>query len=86
MDWAVSVIVPFYNAAPWLERCLESLLAQHLCELEIILVDDASTDSSPKIAGRYAGCYPDRIRYLRQESNMGPGAARNAGIALARGE
>lgn len=86
MDWAVSVIVPFYNAAPWLERCLESLLAQHLCELEIILVDDASTDSSPKIAGRYAVCYPDRIRYLRQESNMGPGAARNAGIALARGE
>ncbi|EFL84529.1 hypothetical protein HMPREF0326_02888 [Desulfovibrio sp. 3_1_syn3] len=86
MDWAVSVIVPFYNAAPWLERCLKSLLAQYLRELEIILVDDASTDASPKIAERYTGRYPDRIRYLRQESNMGPGAARNVGLSLARGE
>lgn len=86
MDWAVSVIVPFYNAAPWLKRCLESLLAQHLRELEIILVDDASTDSSPNIAEQYTERYPDRIRYLRQENNMGPGAARNAGIVLARGE
>lgn len=86
MDWAVSVIVPFYNAERGLARCIESLLGQHLRALEIILVDDASVDASPDIARNYAGRWPERIRYWRQERNMGPGAARNAGMALARGE
>lgn len=86
MAWAVSVIVPFHNAERWLARCLESLLGQHLRELEIILVDDASMDVSPDIARSYAARWPERVRYLRQGRNRGPGAARNAGMALARGE
>ncbi|MGE9985795.1 glycosyltransferase family 2 protein [Desulfovibrio sp. SGI.169] len=86
MGWAVSVIVPFYNAERWLGRCIESLLGQHLRELEIILADDASVDASPDIARNYAGRWPERIRYLRRERNRGPGAARNAGMTLARGE
>ncbi|WP_165176640.1 glycosyltransferase [Desulfovibrio sp. ZJ369] len=86
MTCPLSVIVPAYNAAPWLARCLDALLAQELRGLEIILVDDASTDATPDIGRRYAATCPGRIRFLAQPRNMGPGAARNAGLAVAQGE
>lgn len=82
---SVSVIVPIHNAALWLERCLASLLAQTLSGLEIILVDDASSDTSFAIAERAAELYPDRIRSLRLTYNKGAGAARNVGLGVARG-
>lgn len=82
----LSVIVPAYNAAPWLGRCLDALLAQDLRGLEIILVDDASADASSDIGRRYAAACPERVRFLQQPCNLGPGAARNAGLALAQGE
>lgn len=53
---------------------------------EIILVDDASADASSDIGRRYAAACPERVRFLQQPCNLGPGAARNAGLALAQGE
>jgi glycosyltransferase involved in cell wall biosynthesis len=77
-----TVVMPLYNKAPYVRRALDSIAAQTFGDFEVILVDDGSTDGGGEIAGQY----PDaRIRVLRQE-NSGPGAARNRGIAEARGE
>jgi hypothetical protein len=78
----VSVIVPLYNKAPFIKRCLDSIAAQSFRDFEAIVVDDGSTDGG----GAIAAAYPDaRFRTIRQ-ANAGPGAARNCGIAEARGE
>ena len=81
----VSVIVPVYQVESFLERAVESLLAQTLEELEIILVDDGSTDQAPQICDGYARAYPGKVRVLHQE-NRGLGMARNAGLDCAGGE
>lgn len=81
----VSVIVPVYNTAKWLPRCLHSLVHQTLPGTEIICVDDASTDGSWEILEDYAGRHPS-VRLLRNAVNRGVGAARNQGIREARGE
>ena len=81
----VSVIVPAYNVAPYLAECLESALAQTYTPLEIIVVDNNSTDDTPRIARDYANRYPDRVRLLHQPVQGAP-AARNMGIEHARGE
>ena len=83
---AVSVIVPVHNAAAWLEACLDSLLAQTLSSVEVILVDDASTDDSARICMAYKERHPEVFIYIRQERQSGPGVCRNVGMALARGE
>ena len=80
----VSVVVPVYNVAPHLARCLESLLAQTLREIEVICVDDGSTDGSADILADCAS-RDGRLRVIRQE-NAGAGAARNRGLAEATGE
>ena len=80
----VSVVVPVYNVAPYLAECLDSLLAQTHERLEVVLVDDGSTDGSSEIALRYAREHAG-IRYLHQ-TNQGLSAARNAGTRQARGE
>lgn len=77
----VSVIVPAYNASAHLRSCLDSILAQTLQLIEVIVVDDASTDATPAILTEYAG----RIRVIRQARNQGVSPARNAGIEAARG-
>jgi len=77
----VSVVIPCYNDARFLPRALKSVFTQTHREWEILLVDDGSTDDTPRIA---AAC-GDRIRYFRRE-NRGAGAARNLGIGEARGE
>ena len=77
----VSVIVPVYNGARFLRQALDSVLAQACPPLEILVVDDGSTDATPDILRGIDA----PIRYLRQE-NRGPSAARNAGIGLARAE
>jgi glycosyltransferase involved in cell wall biosynthesis len=77
----VSVIVPAYNQAHFLEKALESLLAQTFRDYEIIVVDDGSTDRTPEIAAHFQ----ERIRYIRQE-NKGLAGARNTGIVAAQGE
>jgi CDP-glycerol glycerophosphotransferase len=80
----VSVVVPIYNVAAYLDACLESLAAQTLRNLEVVMVDDGSTDESPQIAERYAAA-DERFKLVRQE-NAGLGAARNMGADHATGE
>ena len=80
----ISVIVPVYNVEDYLEECLDSLLAQTHENLEIILVDDGSTDRSGSICDRY-GKMDSRIRVLHRE-NGGVSAARNAGLEAATGQ
>lgn len=79
----VSIVVPVYNTEPYLRECLDSLVNQTIADIEIIVVDDGSPDSSPAIMDDYANRDP-RIKVVRQE-NGGLPAARNAGIAIARG-
>jgi glycosyltransferase involved in cell wall biosynthesis len=78
---SVSVVVPAYNAAPFLRAALDSVLAQTEPVAEVLVVDDGSTDATAEIAAGYAA----PVRLLRQE-NAGVSAARNHGIREARGE
>ena len=82
----VSVIVPVYNATDTITACLGNLLNQTLSDMEIILVDDASTDGSDKILQDAKNQFPEKVRVFRQEVNQGPGAARNVGLSVARGD
>ncbi len=81
---AISVVVPVYNKAEFLREALDSVLAQTLREIEIICVDDGSTDSSPQILAEYAKKDP-RVRVITQE-NRGVGETRNVGMRAAKGE
>lgn len=82
----ISVIVPVYNAQKTLERCIRSILNQSYRELEIIIVDDASDDSSVQIMEKLEKEDPDRIMAICCDENSGPGGARNIGLGYARGE
>lgn len=81
----VSVIVPIYNVEKYLQRCLESLIDQTLQDIEIILVNDGSTDDSGRIAEEYAEKYSGKVKYLEKE-NGGLSDARNFGMPYATGE
>lgn len=80
----VSVVVPIYNVEQYLCQCIDSIRAQTMRDIEIICVDDGSTDSSVEIVDWYAGA-DDRIKVVHKD-NAGYGAAMNAGIKLATGE
>ena len=79
----VSVVVPLYNKARFIGRCLDSILAQSFSDFEVIVVDDGSTDASLELARVYQR--DPRVRVVSQQ-NAGPGAARNRGAQEARGE
>lgn len=81
----VSIIVPVYNSELYLERCLKSITNQTLTEIEIILVDDASTDKSPKICDEWSK-KDSRIQVVHKTINEGLGMARNTGLKYASGE
>ena len=81
----ISVIVPIYNTEKFLKKCIESILNQTLQEIEIILINDGSTDNSHNICLEYAGKYPKKIKYINNK-NIGCSATRNLGIELAEGE
>ena len=81
----VSVIVPVYNVEKYLEKCINSLIKQTLQDIEIIFIDDGSTDNSKKIIDKYMLNYSERIKYLYKE-NGGLSSARNYGIPYAKGE
>lgn len=83
-DPAISVVVPMYEVAPYVEDCLRSIAAQTCTDLEVICIDDGSTDGSGDIAAEFAAG-DARFRVVRQD-NSGLSAARNAGAALATGE
>ena len=79
----ISIIVPVYNMEQYLERCMESIINQTYPTLEIILVDDGSTDRSPQLCDAYAK-KDSRIRVVHKP-NGGLSDARNAGLAIATG-
>lgn len=83
-DILVSVILPVYNVEKYLDRCMESVAGQTHENLEILLVDDGSKDSSPEICDRWAE-KDSRVRVIHKE-NQGAGMARNTGIEAATGE
>lgn len=84
MNSKISVIVPVYNVEDYLQRCVQSILSQIHKELEIILVDDGSTDSSALICDKLA-CEDSRIKVIHKV-NGGLSSARNEGINIATGE
>lgn len=79
----VSVIIPIYNVASYLPQCLDSVLQQTYHNLEIILIDDGSTDGGSQICDEYAG-RDNRIVVFHTE-NRGLAAARNLGVEIAKG-
>lgn len=80
----ISIIVPVYNVENYLRDCLDSLVAQTFYDIEIICINDSSTDNSAKILEEYAS-RDNRIRIINQP-NQGPSVARNKGILEAKGE
>ncbi len=81
----VSVIIPVYNAAESISRCLDSILSQSLREIEVICIDDMSCDKSREIIEQYADM-DSRVRIIKNTHNIGAGYSRNAGIEQAYGE
>ena len=82
----VSVIVPVYNAETTIEDCLRNLVNQTLKEIELILVNDCSTDRSLDYLLAFEQYFPDKIKIINLEENLGPGGARNVGLSYATGE
>lgn len=84
----ISVIIPCYNAEKYIDECLNSVLSQNFPQdlLEIIVINDASTDNTLSILQEYELQYPDNILLINCEQNVGQGAARNIGIEYASGE
>ncbi len=81
----ISILVPIYNSECDLQRCLESAREQTLVDIEILCVDDGSSDTSCQIVAELAS-QDARIRLFRHESNLGEGAARNTALDMARGD
>ena len=81
----ISIIVPVYNTANYLEECLDSLINQSLEEIEIICIDDKSEDDSPKILEKYASS-DKRIKLLYNKENTGQALARNIALKSVKGE
>ena len=80
----VSIIIPVYNAEPYIKQCLDSVVSQVIDPKEVIIIDDGSTDSTDNIIRKYADSY-EYIRVFSQE-RQGAGAARNLAISKAQGE
>jgi glycosyltransferase involved in cell wall biosynthesis len=80
----VSVIVPIHDAERYLDEAVQSILEQMYRPLELLLVDDGSTDGSARIASSLASTHPE-IQLLQLRENLGPATARNRGLAQARG-
>ncbi|MCQ2323823.1 MAG: glycosyltransferase [Paludibacteraceae bacterium] len=81
----INIIVPIYNEASYLRKCLDSLLAQTITDWEAILVDDCSKDNSAEIAAEYVK-KDARFQLIQQEVNNGQSVARNIGLEMAKGE
>jgi len=82
----VSVIIPAYNARATIAACVESVLAGDVRPLEVIVVDDGSTDDTAAIVGTLAGRHPNVVQLIRSPRNAGPACARNLGASAARGD
>lgn len=84
MSVAISVIIPVYKSEKYLPKCIESVLQQSFADFELILVDDGSPDTCPKICDEYAE-KDSRIKVIHKE-NGGVSSARNVGLEIAKGE
>lgn len=84
MEEVISVIIPCYNVEKYIDRCMESVLNQTYRELEIILVDDGSTDRTGNICDRYSQI-DARVKVIHKE-NRGLSSARNAGLDICQGD
>ena len=88
-DYKFSVIIPIYNSQLWISETIKSIIKQDIGfdeNIELILVDDASTDDSAKICEEYVLKYPENIKFIQKEKNEGPGATRNVGLKYATGQ
>lgn len=81
----ISVVIPVHNAKKYIRQCLDSILEKQDISLEVICVDDCSTDETPKILREYETKYPN-FKYLRNETNLFAGASRNRGLLEATGQ
>jgi len=79
----VSIVIPTFNRGEYLPRAIDSALDQTFADIEILVVDDGSTDNTTEIVNNYDD---DRVQYLRHETNMGANAARNTGIKTSNGQ
>ena len=84
----ISIIIPIYNVAPYVERCLYSALNQSYEDIELVLVDDCGTDNSMNIVSEVVEKYVGnkKILLFKHEHNLGLSAARNTGIKNATGD
>ena len=80
----ISVIIPVYNVAPYLDKCIESVINQTYRDIEILIIDDGSTDNSGKVCDDYAKL-DNRVKVIHKE-NLGLSSARNIGMEKAEGE
>ena len=81
----ISIIVPVYNTSTYLEECLDSLINQSIKDIEIICIDDKSSDDSPKILEKYAAS-DERVKVLYNKENTGQAIARNIALKYVKGE
>ena len=80
----LSVIIPVYNTQEYLERCVNGVIANKGINMEIILVDDGSTDASPSLCDNYSSTY--RFITTLHIKNSGPASAKNRGLDIAKGK
>jgi len=87
MNKKLSVIIPVYNTSKYIEKCLNSILNQYMNDIELIIVNDGSTDNSEEIITKWIDEYKDKIevKYFKKE-NGGLSSARNFGVKHATGE
>lgn len=84
-DYLISVIVPVYNSELFLEKTIESILKAKIKDMEILIINDGSTDNSEEIILKYKNKYPKLIKYFKQK-NQGLGSVRNFGLKNAKGK
>ena len=82
----VSVIIPCYNGATYIENCVERVINQTYKNTEVIIVDDLSTDNSKDVILKIQNKYPDKVKVILSKVNNGPGGAKNEGLKIASGE
>ena len=82
----VSIIIPSYNSEKYISKCLDSIFSQTHDDLEVVLVDDCSTDKSYDIMRSYEKREPRRLKLVRNLENKGAGASRNVGLDIAEGK
>lgn len=84
----ISIVIPVYNASPYIVACIDSVIFQTMDDIEVLIVDDKGNDDAMSKSSRYIGDYSGSkiFRFLEMPSNGGPGKARNLGLSVAQGE